>query len=182
MQFQTRRLRIDALRADDAEAFFSYRADPVVVRYQGWYPANLDAAHAFIDAQSRLTPGAPGWAQRAIRLHDGTLIGDLGVCLPEDPDGSAEFGVSLAPARQGQGFAIEAVRAVFDWLFAERDMRRIVASVDPRNDGSMTLLGRLGMRQEAHFREAYLLRGEWVDDVVFAMLAREWAAASADSR
>ncbi len=71
---------------------------------------------------------------------------------------------------------------MFDWLFGERDMRRIVASVDPRNDASMAMLGRLGMRQEAHFREAYLLRGEWVDDVVFAMLAREWAAASADSR
>jgi RimJ/RimL family protein N-acetyltransferase len=34
------------------------------------------------------------------------------------------------------------------------------------------------MRQEAHFRESLRLRGEWVDDVVFAMLAREWKAAS----
>jgi len=182
MQFETPRLRIDALRSDDAEAFFAYRADPVVMRYQGWFPATLDMARSFIDDQSRLTPGAPGWTQRALRLSDGTLIGDLGVCLPEDPEGSAEFGISLAPARQGRGYASEALRALFDWLFGERDMRRIVASVDPRNDGSMAMLGRLGMRQEAHFREAYLLRGEWVDDVVFAMLAREWAAASADSR
>jgi RimJ/RimL family protein N-acetyltransferase len=30
------------------------------------------------------------------------------------------------------------------------------------------------MRQEAHFRESLLFRGEWVDDVVFALLAREW--------
>ncbi len=103
MQFETSRLRIDALRSDDAEAFFAYRADPTVMRYQGWYPATLDAAHGFIEEQSRLTPGAPGWTQRAIRLPDGLLIGDLGVCLPEDPDGSAEFGVTLAPARQGHG-------------------------------------------------------------------------------
>jgi len=32
----------------------------------------------------------------------------------------------------------------------------------------------LGMRQEAHHVESYLFRGEWVDDVVFALLAREW--------
>jgi len=182
MHFETTRLRIDALRADDAEAFFAYRADPVVMRYQGWYPATLDAARTFIDTQAQWVAGTPGWTQRAIRLQDGTLIGDLGVHLPEDPDATAEFGITLAPAWQGRGFAIEALRPLFEWLFTERDMRRIVASVDPRNDGSMALLGRLGMRQEAHFREAYLLRGEWVDDVVFAMLAREWAAASGDSR
>jgi RimJ/RimL family protein N-acetyltransferase len=38
----------------------------------------------------------------------------------------------------------------------------------------MALLKAVGMHQEAHFRESLLFRGEWVDDVVFALLAREW--------
>lgn len=33
------------------------------------------------------------------------------------------------------------------------------------------------MRQEAHLRESLWLHGEWVDDAVFAILAREWPAA-----
>ena len=35
---------------------------------------------------------------------------------------------------------------------------------------------RLGMRQEAHFKESLWFKGEWADDVVFAILAREWGA------
>jgi len=37
------------------------------------------------------------------------------------------------------------------------------------------VLEAVGMRQEAHFRESLQFRGEWVDDVIFALLAREWA-------
>jgi RimJ/RimL family protein N-acetyltransferase len=32
------------------------------------------------------------------------------------------------------------------------------------------------MRREAHLIESLWLKGEWVDDVIYAMLKREWAA------
>ena len=38
----------------------------------------------------------------------------------------------------------------------------------------MALLRRVGMRQEAHFRESLWFKGEWADDVVFAILQSEW--------
>ena len=175
MELATARLRIDALRQADAEALFACRADPAVARYQGWCPADVAAAHAFIEAQ----PPSPsrGWFQRAIRLHeDGALIGDLGVNLPEEDGSSVEFGVTIAPAWQGRGYASEAVRAVFDHVFGQLGRHRVHASVDPRNLASMAMLRGLGMRQEAHHRESLWLHGEWVDDVIFAMLAREWQA------
>jgi RimJ/RimL family protein N-acetyltransferase len=36
------------------------------------------------------------------------------------------------------------------------------------------LLRRLGMRKKAHLREAELFRGEWGDELVFAVLDHEW--------
>ena len=175
MELVTARLRVDALRPADAEALFACRADPAVARYQGWCPADVAAARAFIDAQP-LQP-AHGWFQRAIRLReDGRLIGDLGVNLPEAAGDSVEFGISIVPARQGHGYAGEAVRALFDHVFGQLGRHRIHASVDPRNLACMALLRGLGMRQEAHHRESLWLRGEWVDDVIFALLAREWRA------
>ena len=33
---------------------------------------------------------------------------------------------------------------------------------------------RVGLRREAHFRESLWFKGEWVDDVIYAMLRREW--------
>jgi RimJ/RimL family protein N-acetyltransferase len=64
---------------------------------------------------------------------------------------------------------------VLDLAFGEWAYRRAVGSVDPRNVPSMALLRSLGFRQEAHHVESYFFRGEWVDDVIFAMLAREWS-------
>jgi RimJ/RimL family protein N-acetyltransferase len=175
---QTLRLQLDALRPEDAAALFAYRAAPAVARFQGWCPADVAAARAFIVAQAATPLDTPGrWCQRAIRLRiDGSLIGDLGLHLPEESTGSVEFGISIAPARQGNGYASEAMRAVFEWVFDRLDRHRMHASVDPRNLASMALLRALGMRQEAHHRESLWLHGEWVDDVVFARLAAEWRA------
>jgi RimJ/RimL family protein N-acetyltransferase len=112
------------------------------------------------------------WFQRAIRRSDDdALLGDVGFCLS---DGQAEIGITIAPSAQGQGYAREALEALFHDLFGSLGVHRIYASVDPRNTPSMALLTAVGMRQEAHFRESLLFRGEWVDDVVFALLACEW--------
>jgi RimJ/RimL family protein N-acetyltransferase len=177
MELTTSRLRLDRLCADDAQDLFACRADPAVARFQGWRPASVGEARAFIDAQAEPAPGL--WFQRAIRLRDGrALIGDLGVCLPATPGDSVEFGISLAPAHQGHGYAREALRALLHQGFDVLGWRRVHASVDPRNEACIGLLQALGMRQEAHFRESLWLHGEWVDDMVFAMLAREWQAAA----
>ena len=176
MEFVTARLRLDALREDDAEALFAYRADPDVARYQGWCPASCGEALDFIRAQQNSTLEKGGsWVQRAIRLSGSDkLIGDLGLHVPADAGGSYEFGITLAPVHQGQGYAREALRALFDFMFRELRAHRVHASIDPRNLASAALLSSLGMRQEAHFRESLKLRGEWVDDVIFALLAQEW--------
>ncbi|MEO7051692.1 MAG: GNAT family protein [Rhodanobacter sp.] len=174
MELVTDRLQIDALRAADAEGLFACRADPAVARYQGWCPADLAAARDFIDAQSRQP--AHGWFQRAVRLREGNvLIGDLGVCLPEDPRDSVEFGISIAPAYQGQGYSSEAVRALFAFVFGRLGCHRVHASVDPRNLASMAMLRALGMRHEAHHRESLWFKNDWVDDVIFALLDHEWS-------
>ena len=179
MELRSARLRCNALRPDDAPALLRYRGDPEVARYQGWRPASLAEAEGFI--RNQLVADAPvagQWYQRAIRLEgDDALIGDLGVCLSDDRQ--AEFGITLAPEQQGKGLAREALRALLDELFGRLDIHRVHASVDPRNAASMALLGAAGFRQEAHLRESLWFRGEWVDDVIFAMLEREWRANAA---
>ena len=174
MELETDRLRLDVLHLADALALFGYRADPEVWRYQNWRPESLAEVERFIHKQSTMTaPVAGQWLQRAVRLRgDDVLVGDLAVRL--SGDGQAEFGINLAPSWQGRGIAREAVRALFDFLFGVLGVHRVHASVDPRNTPSMALMRALGLRQEAHLRESLWFRGEWVDDAVFALLAREW--------
>ena len=173
---ETRRLILDELRAEDASALFAYRSDPVVALYQGWRPGSEHDAADFISKQAAVLFGSAGqWCQRAIRLREGgLLIGDLGLHFPDEPDGAVEMGISLAPAQQGHGYAREALSAALNFVFGPLRYRRAVGSVDPRNVRSVALLRALGWRQEAHHRESLFWCGEWVDDLIFAMLASEW--------
>jgi RimJ/RimL family protein N-acetyltransferase len=53
-------------------------------------------------------------------------------------------------------------------------MRRVRASVDPRNTASAALCRALGMKLEGHLREDHCYKGEWVDRLVFGLLSHEW--------
>jgi hypothetical protein len=52
--------------------------------------------------------------------------------------------------------------------------RRVVARIEARNTPSARLAERLGMRREAHLVQNEIFKGEWGDELVFAVLAREW--------
>jgi RimJ/RimL family protein N-acetyltransferase len=176
-EITTDRLTLSPLSTTDAEALFAYRSLPEVARYQGWEPRSLADAHDFISGVASNEFDTPGtWFQFGIRLRSTSeLIGDLGVHFLEDGH-QVEIGFTLAPASQGRGFAAEAVAAAIDLLFERLGKHRVTASVDPRNEPSLRLLRRVGMRQEAHFRESLLFKGEWADDIVFAVLRSEWMA------
>ena len=125
--------------------------------------------------QSSSTP--PGtWFQLGVRLRESAaLVGDLGVHFFEDGR-QVEVGFTLAPDSQGRGLGTEAVVGLLDYLFRHLHKHRVSASVDPRNERSLRLLRRVGMRQEAHFLQSLHFKGEWADDTVFAILASEWSA------
>ncbi|MCZ6559885.1 MAG: GNAT family protein [Gammaproteobacteria bacterium] len=179
---QSNRLYLRKLVAGDAEELFAYRSDPEVSCYQGWAPASESDALRFIEEQSSIEPDVAGqWFQLAICLRsDDRLVGDLGLHFPEDDEQQAEFGVSLSPLHQGQGYAGETLRTAMSYLFEKLGKHRVYCSVDPRNSASVAMACRLGMRKEAHFVKSLWFKGEWVDDVVFGLLKSEWRAQRKD--
>ncbi len=176
LRIVTDRLILAPLSNQDALRLFEYRSDPAVCRYQLWEPRSVEEAAAFIERSGSISLDTPdAWHQLGIRLKDqGLLVGDVGVRFPEGQPLQAEFGVTLAPDGQGRGLATEAVVGLLGHLFVARSMHRVFASVDPRNGPSVALLERVGMRREAHFRRSLWFKGEWADDVVYALLDSEW--------
>jgi RimJ/RimL family protein N-acetyltransferase len=171
----TERLILRDLQPADAETLMRYRADPEVSRYQSWAPASADQFRSYLEELAGRGPDTPSaWYQIGVALRStGELIGDCGIHIFEDRR-LAEIGITLAPQFQYRGCATEALRGIVNYLFGELRKHRISASVDPRNIRSIRLMQRLGFRQEAHMIESLWFKGQWVDDVVFAMLAREW--------
>lgn len=177
MNSKTSRLQIRPICIDDKETIFSYRSDPETNKYLSLIPQSVDDIAEFI-SNSSTDINVPGtWFQLAIIERSSTqLIGDIGIhFLNSDPENKqVEIGYTLNKDFRGKGYATEALFAVIDYLFNTLDKHRITASIDPTNLNSIKLVERLGFRKEAHFIESLFFHGKWVDDVVYAILAKEW--------
>jgi RimJ/RimL family protein N-acetyltransferase len=172
----TERLAIRDLDPSDGPRVFSYHRHPDISRFQSWATDSVDSVQSYIRSLPAIEPGAPGgWYQAGIFLPpSGKLIGDCGFRVPASDPEQAEVGITLAPEFQGNGYATEALRALLDYLLVTMGKHRVFGSVDPRNVASIKLQERIGMRKEAHFVKSLWFKGEWVDDVIFAILASEW--------
>jgi RimJ/RimL family protein N-acetyltransferase len=98
--------------------------------------------------QVRERPSDAPWLLRAIVRAEPSVprevIGYLNFHAGPDARGMVEVGYTLLPEVRGRGYAIEAVRAAFDWATSAHGIRRFRASVAPGNDRSLNLITKLG--------------------------------------
>ena len=173
-----RRVLVRRFRPEDVAEFVAYRSDAEVARYQSWdAPYPPDEGERFVAQMMTAHPDTPGeWFQFAVALRaTGQLIGDCAALTRADDPGQCEIGFTIAPRYQGRGYATEAVRLLVGYLFA-RGKHRITACCDPRNTASAAVLERLAMRREGHLRQSTWAKGEWTDDLLYALLREEWRA------
>ncbi|MGY0558166.1 MULTISPECIES: GNAT family N-acetyltransferase [unclassified Lysobacter] len=168
LPYNLQRLRLRSLRQDDLSAFHAYRCDAEVARLQGWSPMTAADASGFLESQVQhacLVPGA--WHQLGIAsVENDLLIGDAGIWLSPDC-AQAEFGLSITPAAQGNGYGTECARGLIGLLFSATPVAEIVASTDARNAACLTILARSGMRQIDTRQVDY--KGEICTEQVFSV-------------
>lgn len=141
--------QLDRLAAGDGDGE-SVGAELGAVLSQPWL-AEVVWLAAMRAQQLRLRPSDGPWLLRPILLRgeDGsrTAIGYLNFHAGPDDDGRVEVGYTLLPDARGHGYAIEAVRAAFEWAIEVHGIRRFRAAVAPDNERSRNLITKLGFRQ-----------------------------------
>ena len=171
---RTDRLVLRQLRPDDLDRHAEIYGDPAVMRYL--LVDVIDREHIGEHLAGRLTSTLPeddGFVCVGIE-DDGRLVGE-GFVFHRGL-GQYEVGYLLHPDEAGRGYATEAARALVAAAFAELGAHRVFGRLDARNDASANVLRRLGMRQEAHLRENAWVKGEWTDELVFAITESEWTS------
>lgn len=173
---QSERLNLRPIKAEDAKAIFGYRSNATINQFQGWIPETIAEVHDFIRNKVSEVIDQPGtWFQLAIiRKDTGELIGDVGIHFLESDSLQVEIGCTLNFNQHGNGYATEALTETLNFLFRSLNKHRVIASIDPRNEKSIKLVERIGMRKEAHFRKSLWINNEWVDDLVYAVLRGDW--------
>lgn len=184
---QTDRLVLRRFEESDAESLFAYLKAPTASCFFSLKLADLAAAREEAAKRSQ------GDEFIAVCLKgSGQLIGDLFVHTdPKWPEGedesldTASVGWNFNPSFGGQGYALEAARALCADLFANKGMRRLYAYVEDHNTPSRRLCEKLGMRAEGVFLEYVTFQNDadgnpiYENTMQYAILRHEWDRSAA---
>lgn len=178
---RTSRLDLRPFTADDFAGLHAMHSDPAVVRYLHWEPHDEAATEVALARRMRNTTLIDAGDSLSIAVvvrETGALAGDATFFWHNEQCRQGEIGYVFNPAFQGRGYATEAAAELLRFGFEVVGLHRITGRLDGRNTASARVLERLGMRREAHLRQNGLVKGEWTDEVVYALLADEWRARS----
>lgn len=164
------------LKSADAATILDYLPDPAVQRYLDRPVRDAFEARQVFDAMlraSRLTRVGDSLCLAVERRADRRVLGHAELRWADATAGQGEMRLVLAPHFRGRGYGGEAARRLLAHGFVSLRLHRIYARCGATPAG-IGLLESLGMRKEAHFREHALFRGNWDEELHFAILAREW--------
>ena len=178
MNLESERLVIRKICERDWDDFYEYRSDPKICEFQSYEPIKKDDAAKFIAELKDAEFGNAGeWIQLAIELKsEKKMIGDIGL-KPESYNSQVvEFGVSFSTKYQKQGLAKEALTEIFNYLFTEKNIHRIIGIMDVKNVSMIGLIESLKFRREAEFKQSFWDQEKkyWCDEFLYAMLKKDW--------
>lgn len=172
---ETERLILRPFVLEDLANLEALLADEAVNRYLYSEPRRGDEAREAM--QRRLEhdadPDEPFIHVCVALRANNEMVGDF-VLHWDTTHRQGEFGGSLLPAHQGQGYATEVYGALLAVAFDDLDLHRVVGRCDARNTPSVRALEKAGLVAEAHFIENEFVKGEWTSEIVLAILAADW--------
>ncbi|MEV4185985.1 GNAT family N-acetyltransferase [Streptosporangium canum] len=176
---RTDRLLLRPFTPDDLDGLHAIQSLPDVARYLYWGPRDLEEVQEALTTkitQSALLEEGQALTLAVELAATGELIGEGLLFWHSSLHRSGEIGYVFHPGHHGKGYATEVAEALLELGFDGLNLHRIAGRLDGRNTASARLLERLGMRREAHLVENEMVKGEWTDELVYAILQREWRA------
>jgi len=174
---RTARMTLRPYESGDLTALHDMFGREDVCRYLPWEPMDLDQARAKLEqrvAQTHIEADGDPLVLAAVEDATGHTVGEFMLRLWSASSRQGEIGWSIHPDAQGRGLATEGAREMLRLGFDEVGLHRIMAACDPRNVASLRVMEHLGMRREAEFVEHEFLKGEWIGEIVCAVLEAEW--------
>lgn len=181
---RTDRLLLRPVTVDELDDVFAFQSRPDVVRWMfGAGPRTREESRVSVLAMTgEDVLRAENDCLTLAVVTEAGVVGTVELVWRSQQDGTGELGYVFHPDHGGRGLATEAATALLDWGFAEFGLHRIYARCHAGNERSIALMTRLGLRPEARHVESYRFDGAWADQLVFAVLAREWRAEAGVSR
>jgi len=169
---ETERLILREHDLADAEALFAMRTNETVMKYiDRERPKDIFEIKDFI---SRFRNGYENgdnlaWVI-ALKENPKQMIGSVGYWRTDFANHRAEIGYMLHPDYWRKGIISEALKKSIAFGFEEVDLHTISANINVKNDASRQMLIKHGFVKEAHFKQDYYFRGQFLDSEIYGLL------------
>ena len=150
---ETERLILRQLSAEDADFILELLNEPSFIRNIGDRGVRtIDDANAYIQNGPVASYTKNGFGLYLVKLKEtGESIGMCGL-IKRDTLEDVDIGYAFFPRFWSKGYAVEAAQAVKEYAKNVIGLKRLVAIVDPENEGSIRILEKIGLEFEKMVR------------------------------
>lgn len=107
---------------------------------------------------------------------EGAFAGEINISsVQRGPFQNAYVGYWIDQAKAGKGYTPEAFVVVARFAFEDLMLHRLQVSIIPRNESSLRVAAKLGLRNEGTALRYLEINGSWEDHVRFAITSEDWA-------
>ena len=156
---------------DDAELDYIWRSDPELARLDAAYPLTMTYDRFLKIYQDQLKYPTPGSHHFAAVTHEGKFIGN---CMYYDLDSvnmEAELGIVIGDRDYwGNAFGYDAVTTLLEYLFTERNLKRVYLHTLEWNERAQRCFARCG------FQEVRKVRRMSYDFILMEVKRDDWLA------
>ncbi len=168
---ETENLILRQISPDDDHEVFEIRSNPETMKF---IPRPLaetieDAQKFILECNTSIEKNdLINWA--IAKKEDNKLIGMIGFFRMQPENFRGEVGYILNPNFHGKGIMKEALEKALHYGFEVLNFHSVEAVIDPRNSASERILQKTGFAKEAHFKENFFYKEEFLDTVIYSLL------------
>jgi RimJ/RimL family protein N-acetyltransferase len=150
---ETERLLIRQLSTEDAGFILELLNEPSFIRNIGDRGVRtIEGANAYIVNGPVASYAKNGFGLYLVKLKEtGESIGMCGL-IKRDTLEDVDIGYAFLPRFWSKGYAVESARAVKEYAKNKIGLNRLIAIVDPENEGSIRVLEKIGLQFEKMVR------------------------------
>ena len=172
---ETDRLLLRRMKKSDAEDMYEYACLDDVTKYLLWSPhRSLRHTQTYLASVQKFYRDGSYFDYAVILKSENKMIGTCGFAHIFEGDNSAEIGYVINPKYKGSGYATEAVKGIISYGFRDLGFNRIEARYMVGNNASRRVMEKCGMQFEGIHRSLMLVKGEYKDIGVCAILKDEF--------
>jgi RimJ/RimL family protein N-acetyltransferase len=158
------------LRPSDAASLLTMVSSEEVARFISPPPATIDGYQRFIEWAQREREAGTGMCFGIVPAGTDTVVGLFQIHQTEARFATGEWGFALGSAYWGRGLFSEGARLVLDFVFDVVGVHRLEARAAVHNGRGNGALRKVGALQEGILRRSLLRNGEYLDQVLWAII------------